>query len=265
MTRAVVPTGSAEASRLSGPCSRTMRPRSSTTSSRSRAAFSNSRSFAARFIWPSRSLMRRRSSSLGSDPAARGRRAFSLTPSTSATSRRRRPMSRMAMTMVCGSIPCAALDACVQLGEEVVDLSLGLAHLDLRIDESGRPDDLLDDVRGVLELVGPRRRRNVDGLIETLLELRERQRTVVERARQPETVVDQNFLARAVPEVHATHLRDRDVGLVHEREEVRREVVEERPGPAAGGTAREMSRVVLDARAGAGLAQHLEVEVGALA
>ena len=77
----------------------------------------------------------------------------------------------------------APLDAEVELGEEIVDLPLGLAHLDLRIDEAGRPDDLLDDVRGMLELVRPGRRRHVDSLIEALLELGEGEGPVVEGAR----------------------------------------------------------------------------------
>src|SRR5438093_11035170 len=52
--------------------------------------------------------------------------------------------------------------------------------------------------------------------------------------------------------------------LVDEREEVGREVIEERPGPASRGPAGKVSRVVLDPVAGPGLAEHLEVEVRAL-
>ena len=132
----------------------------------------------------------------------------------------------------------AALDACVELGKEVVDLPLGLAHLDLWVDETGRPDDLLDHVGGMLKLVRAGGRRDVDRLIEALLELGERERPVVQCARKPEPVVDEDLLARTVTEVHAAHLRDRDVGLVDEREEVRREVVQERPGPAPRWTPR---------------------------
>jgi len=82
------------------------------------------------------------------------------------------------------------------------------------------------------------RRRDVDSQIEALLELGERERPVVQCARKPEAVVDEDLLARTVTEVHAAHLRDRDVGLVDEREEVRREVVQERPGPAPRWTPR---------------------------
>ena len=47
-------------------------------------------------------------------------------------------------------------------------------------------------------------------------------------------------------------------------EEVVGEVVEQRPGRLPGCAAGEVPRVVLDARAVPGLAQHLEVVVGAL-
>src|SRR5438876_8797865 len=105
------------------------------------------------------------------------------------------------------------------------------------MDEAGRPDDLLDDVGGMLELVRSGRRRYVNGLIEGALGLRERERPVVEGAREPEAVVNEDFLPRAIAEMHAAHLRHRDVGLVGEREEVRREVIEKGPWPAACGPA----------------------------
>ena len=54
------------------------------------------------------------------------------------------------------------------------------------------------------------------------------QRPVVERGRQPEAVVDQGLLARAVAVVHAADLRDRLVRLVDEGQEVLGEVVEQR-------------------------------------
>jgi hypothetical protein len=58
-------------------------------------------------------------------------------------------------------------------------------------------------------------------------------------------------------------LRDRDVGLVHEDDEVLREVVEQRVRRLAGRPAVEVARVVLDAVAEADLADHLEVVGGA--
>jgi hypothetical protein len=41
--------------------------------------------------------------------------------------------------------PLAAVDALADLLEQVVDLALGRADADVRVDDAGRPDQLLDD------------------------------------------------------------------------------------------------------------------------
>ena len=129
--------------------------------------------------------------------------------------------------------PLAAVDALADLLEEVVDLALGRADPDVRVDDTGRADELLDDALAPLELVWTGRRAHVDRLVDAGLELLERQRTVVERRRQPEAEVDQDLLARPVVLVHADDLRDRHVRLVDDEQPVRREVIEQRPRPGA--------------------------------
>ena len=156
--------------------------------------------------------------------------------------------------------PLAALRADPDLLEQVVDLALGRADRDARVDDAGRADELLDDPLAALELVRAGRRAHVDRLVDRRLELLERQRPVVERRRQPEPEVDQDLLARPVVLVHADDLRDRHVRLVDDQQPVRREVVEQRPRPRARLAARQVARVVLDAGAVAELAHHLEVE-----
>ena len=86
-----------------------------------------------------------------------------------------------------------------------------------------------------------------------------RLRAVVQRARQPEAVVDERLLARAVALVHAADLRHGLVGLVDEADEVLGEVVDQAVRPLARLAAVEDPRVVLDPRAEAHLAQHLHV------
>ena len=63
---------------------------------------------------------------------------------------------------------------------------------------------------------------------------------------------------------HAVELRDGDVGLVDEDEEVAGEVVEQRGRGLAGHAAGEVARVVFDAVAVADGLDHLQVEAGAL-
>ncbi len=93
--------------------------------------------------------------------------------------------------------PLASGRSRVDLPNEVVNLSLYRPHNDLRIEQTGRADNLLDDLTRARELVFARRRRDINDLVQPLVELIEVQRTVVIGARQAEAVFDQTFFLRA--------------------------------------------------------------------
>ena len=80
------------------------------------------------------------------------------------------------------------------------------------------------------------------------------------RRRQPEAVLDEHFLARAIAGVHAANLRNRLVALVDDRERIGRQVVEQRRRRRPGRPPGEVPRVVLDAVAVADLLHHREIE-----
>ena len=69
--------------------------------------------------------------------------------------------------------------------------------------------------------------RNKQHLVDLLLEFLEKEGPVVERGREAEAVFHEVGLARAVASAHAADLRDRDVALVDEEQEILREIVEE--------------------------------------
>ncbi len=106
------------------------------------------------------------------------------------------------------------LRALADLVQQVVHLAFDRADLDLRIHQPGGPDNLLHHhARRFGQLIRPRRRRNIDHLVDAVLELFERQRPVVERAGQPEAVRHQHLFARAVAVIHAVQLRNRSGGF----------------------------------------------------
>ena len=130
--------------------------------------------------------------------------------------------------------PLVALGPQPDLVHQVVDLALGRLDDDLRVDQAGRPDHLLDHVAAdPLQLVRARGGRQVDGLADPLAELVPGQRPVVDRAGQPEPVLDQRPLARHVALVHRPDLRHGLVRLVDDQQEVLGEVVEQRVRRAA--------------------------------
>ncbi len=147
--------------------------------------------------------------------------------------------------------------------DDVVDLRQRRPYLDEGVEQARRTDDLLDAGLADLLLVVARRGRDVDELRYAVLELVEAQRPVVEGRRKAEAVLGKRDLARSVALVHAADLRDADVALVDDAQEVAREVVDEGVGRLAGRTPVHMARIVLDARAEAHGLQHLEVVVRA--
>src|SRR5699024_1350918 len=106
------------------------------------------------------------------------------------------------------------------LVEQIVDLSLRRFDLDLRVDESGGADDLLDESVGVAEFEAAGGGREVHGLADAFTELVELQRSVVHGAGQAESVLDERALARHIAFVHASDLRNGDMGLVDDEQEV---------------------------------------------
>ncbi|MBV6417344.1 MAG: hypothetical protein CMLOHMNK_02006 [Steroidobacteraceae bacterium] len=157
-----------------------------------------------------------------------------------------------------------ALHAQVDFGQHVIDLRPHRANLDFRIDEPGGTHHLLDRLRRMPLLVRPRRRGHEDHLRRDRLPFLELERPVVERRRQPEAVFDQRFLARPVAPVHRAELRDGLVAFVDDEQRIIRQIIVEARRRLAGRAARQVARVVLDARAVAHFLHHLHVEHRAL-
>ena len=150
------------------------------------------------------------------------------------------------------------------LAGEVRNLIPRRDDLDDRVEEPRRPDHLFDDLptgAGQFPLAG--RGRDVDCLVELLLPFVKLQRPVVHGAGEAEAMVDERRLPALVTGVHSPDLRHGDVRLVDEEQVFLGEIVEQRLGRAAWGSAGEGARVVFDPRAEARLEEHLEVEAGA--
>ena len=125
--------------------------------------------------------------------------------------------------------------------EQVVHLPLRRTHLDLRVQQTGRPDDLLHhQAAAFLQFVFRGRCRYIGHLVLARFELGKGERPVINRARQAEPVFHQGLLARAVAPVHARDLRDGHVALVDEEQIVVREIIEQGRRRLARGPARNV-------------------------
>ena len=160
--------------------------------------------------------------------------------------------------------PFSLRRAGVYLADEIVDLPIYRTDNDLRIEQTGRADDLLDHLTGARQLILGRRCRNVHDLVQTVVELVKIERAVVIGTRQAESVLDQTFLAGAVAVIHGTHLRQRHMALVHDEQKILGKVVDERVRRTSRLTPRQHARIVLNARAEADLLKHFNVVARAL-
>ena len=147
----------------------------------------------------------------------------------------------------------------MDLAQEVIHLSFDGTHFDGRIQEPRRADDLLGQICLHAHFIRPRRRRDVDDLIDALGEFVKRQRTVVQRRRQAEAIVDERAFSRLVAIVHRAQLRYRHMRLIDHDEEIFREVVQERKWRLAGLPVRHVAGIILDAGAVSDLLHHFQV------
>ena len=158
-----------------------------------------------------------------------------------------------------------ALGTAVDLGNQVVDLTLRGAHLQRRIDQTRRADKLLDNNAFTLsQLPVGRRGTDIDRVALQHLKLREGEGSVIFGGGEAEAVLHQILLAGAVATKHGMHLGQCHMALIHHQEVILGEVVQQTEGARTGGTAVEVARIVLNARAVAQLLDHLQVVLHAL-
>ena len=76
-----------------------------------------------------------------------------------------------------------------------IDLTGDRSNLYHRIDQPGRPDDLLRHLRRRVEFISGGSRRHINNLLDPLFELLKVQRPVIQRRWQPKAKINQRLLA----------------------------------------------------------------------
>ena len=151
------------------------------------------------------------------------------------------------------------------LADQIVDLRARRPDVDRRIDQAGRADHLLGEhAAGFVELPRPRRGRDARGLRPHRIPFLETQRPVVHARGQAEAVFGERRLPAEVAAKHAAELRDGDVALVGEDQRVVGHILEQSRRRLARLAAGEITRIVLDAGAGAGRLHHFQIVERAL-
>ena len=149
------------------------------------------------------------------------------------------------------------------LTDQVVDLALDGADLDLRVKKAGRPDDLFGPKQLVFLLIGTGGRGDKEHLVDMGLKFRKFQRPVIQSGRKPEAVADQSLLAGAVAAVHGPDLWDCHMRLIDDDEKVIVKEIHEGHGRFALLHEIQVAGIVFDTGAEAGLPHHFNVKIGA--
>ena len=113
----------------------------------------------------------------------------------------------------------------------------------------------------MLRLISGRGCGHEHHLIDMGLKLLKIQWAVIQGRRQAESIIHQCLLSRPVTEIHAADLRKRDMGLVHDNQEIIREIVEQRTRRLSRCRSHKMTGIVLDSRTEACLSHHLHIKI----
>jgi hypothetical protein len=154
--------------------------------------------------------------------------------------------------------------ALFDFAQQVIHLPFGGAHFHFGVQHAGGANHLAHNFGRMFQLKRSGGGAGENGLIDALAELVEVERPVIQGAGQAEAVINQGLFAAAVAGVHAAHLGQGHVALIHHQQVVGREIVEQRPGRIAFAALVHVAAVVFDAGGVAHFAQHFQVIHGAL-
>ena len=94
----------------------------------------------------------------------------------------------------------------IDFSDQVIDLTFHRTHLNLRIQKSGRADDLLCAEHLMIRLILSRCRRDKHHLIQFVFEFIKTQRTIVLRRRQAEPIIHQCLFTALITGIHTANL-----------------------------------------------------------
>ena len=147
---------------------------------------------------------------------------------------------------------------------QIVDLPFHRLNKNLRIHQTGGPDDLLHHLAAALLFKVPRCGADKNRLMHMGIELVKVQRPVIVSAGQPEAVIDQHFFSGEISPIHPPYLGQRHMGFVHKQQKIVREIIQQGAGSRAGFPAGQHPGVVFNAFAHTDFRQHLDIIPGTL-
>ena len=150
------------------------------------------------------------------------------------------------------------------LSQQIVDLSLHRTDIYLRVQQTGRPDDLFRTKQFVLRFIFPGSGGYKHDLVDPVLKLLKIQRPVILGGRQTESIIHQGCFPRLISGIHPADLRNRFVGLVDDHQKIIAEVINQGIGRLPRFQPGKIPGVVFDTGTYTGFPEHFDVKVGPL-
>src|SRR5438067_13829136 len=114
----------------------------------------------------------------------------------------------------------------------------------------------------VLNFEFGRRGTDVNNLVRQLHELIEVERSIIQGAGQPESILNKYRFARLIAFVHSADLRNGGVRFIHYEQKILREKIEQSEWSRPGRSSTQVPRIILDPIAEPHFLQHFQVVFG---
>ena len=157
------------------------------------------------------------------------------------------------------------LNLFVDFADQIVDLSLNRPDQNLRIQQTGRANDLFHDLSGPFPFIFPWCGRNINPLMDPIRKLVKLQRPVIKSGGKAEAVFHQRLFPGPVAAIHGADLRQRHMALIHKEQKILREIIQQGHRRASRRAVGDHPGVVFNSRTIAQLLHHFNVIVRALA
>ena len=134
------------------------------------------------------------------------------------------------------------------LPDQIINLSFHRTHRHLRIQKTGRPDDLFRSQQLMLRLIVSRCCRHEQHLIDLTLKFFKIQWTVILGRRQTESIVHQRVFPALVSKIHSADLWNGLVGLINDDQRIIGKIIHQRVRRLSRLQACQMSGIILNSR-----------------
>ena len=150
----------------------------------------------------------------------------------------------------------------LDFSKQIIDLPVNRTHIDLRINQSRRSDDLFDHTITQTKFIIARCGGKINRLADAFKEFRPFEWTIIHCRRQTEPVFHQRALTAGVTLIHGANLRHGNMRFIDDQQKIVGEKVKQRVRRTSRLSTVEMPRIILHSRADANLREHLQIVCG---